>query len=138
MNSLLKKEMGNEYSIDLVAQQFPNSPEFPDSSDVTEATGKTFFFMLFYFPAVALFVVHPLKETLTKIKQLQMMTAKVSYFTYWGTMFAVDFMIAMASSVLIVLGFACLNSAADLELYNGLESSKQFFINVKKYIFLEA
>ncbi|XP_011706122.1 PREDICTED: uncharacterized protein LOC105461320, partial [Wasmannia auropunctata] len=82
-NSLIKAFAGDKYSIIVSRQLLPDILSIliipPDHSFPI-----AFLFCSFLFSIVSLFVVHPLQETETKVKQLQRMTGVTSVL-YWGT-----------------------------------------------------
>ena len=123
-NALIKSLAGDDHSISISGHQLPHSLQstlIPDENVDVYATVMLFVF--FFFPAVALFVIHPLRESLSNVKQLQRMTG-VSCFTYWGTMFVFDFMVFLVAIFLIVVGFILMDSAIDLRLYEETEIGK--------------
>ncbi|XP_014205590.1 ATP-binding cassette sub-family A member 1-like [Copidosoma floridanum] len=116
-NALIKSLAGDEHSISISGQQLPNSLQstlIPD--DNVDVYATVLLFVFFFFPAIALFVIHPLREALTNIKQLQRMTG-VSCFTYWGTMFIFDLAVFLIVIFFIVIGFICMDKVIDLRLY---------------------
>ncbi|XP_053973007.1 retinal-specific phospholipid-transporting ATPase ABCA4-like isoform X1 [Hylaeus volcanicus] len=120
-NALIRSAAGSEYSIHVSSQQFPNSL----SSTVlpvpeTESLSRVLMFCCFFFPTVALFLVHPFQERETKMKQLQRMTG-VSSVSYWCTMFTFDLIILTASVLIIVLGFYAMDVILDIRLYYKIE-----------------
>ncbi|XP_008203603.1 phospholipid-transporting ATPase ABCA1 isoform X2 [Nasonia vitripennis] len=120
-NTLLKSHAGDEYSISLAGHQLPHSirsTAIPEAN--IDAYATVLLFVFFFFPAVALFVIHPLRESLSNVKQLQRMTG-VSCFTYWGTMFAFDFLVFLVTILCIVVGFICMDNAIGLRMYENTE-----------------
>jgi len=123
-NALIKTFVGEQYSILISRQQLPNvlmsskmeSPEL-------ESLSRVLIFTAFFFPTVALFVVHPLQETVTKVKQLQRMTG-VTAISYWCTMFIFDFLIFTVSALLITLAFFIMDVILDIRLYYTIEIRK--------------
>ncbi|XP_029158875.1 LOW QUALITY PROTEIN: retinal-specific ATP-binding cassette transporter-like [Nylanderia fulva] len=116
-NTFIKAFAGDQYSIEISRQQLPNTLvssrlEVPEA----ESLPRVLIFCSFFFPTVALFVVHPLQETSTKVKQLQRMTG-VSSLSYWGTMFIFDFVIYTMCVLLITLAFYIMDIILDLRLY---------------------
>ncbi|XP_031838095.1 ATP-binding cassette sub-family A member 17 isoform X1 [Nomia melanderi] len=120
-NVLIKSVAGEEYSIRVSSQRLPSSlsatqfyvPE-------TESLSRVLIFCCFFFPTVALFVVHPFQETETKMKQLQRMTGVTSV-SYWCTMFTFDLIIYTASVIIIVFGFYFMDVILDIRLYYRIE-----------------
>ncbi|CAL7939780.1 unnamed protein product [Xylocopa violacea] len=120
-NTLIKSTAGNEYSIHVSSQKLPDTLSttalfMPE----TESLTRVLVFCCFFFPTVALFVVHPFQEMETKLKQLQRMTGVTSY-AYWLTMFTFDFLLFAVSTVIIVLGFYLLDVILDIRLYYKIE-----------------
>lgn len=124
-NALIKDLIGDEYSISISGQQLPNSLQNPSNSsdEEIEVYASVMLFVFFFFPAVALFVVHPLREALTNVKHLQRMTG-VSCFTYWGTMFLFDMVVFLFAIFCIIIGFICMDRALDLRFYESTEIGK--------------
>ncbi|XP_014231053.1 ATP-binding cassette sub-family A member 3-like isoform X1 [Trichogramma pretiosum] len=120
-NVLLKALTDDEHSISLSVHRLPHSLQATlPSEDNVDVYGTALLFVFFLFPAIALFVIHPLRETLSNVKQLQRMTG-VSCFSYWGTMFAFDMAVFLVTIACIVIGFICMDSAIDLRLYEATE-----------------
>ncbi|XP_011693141.1 PREDICTED: uncharacterized protein LOC105453123, partial [Wasmannia auropunctata] len=110
-NSLIKAFAGDKYSIIASRQLLPNIFFMP-----LEPFPIAFIFCSFLFSTVSLFVVHPLQETETKVKQLQRMTGVTSVL-YWGTMFAFDFLILTLCVLVITLSLYIMDIILDLRLY---------------------
>lgn len=123
-NALIKSVAGDEYSIQVSSQKLPNdlSATVMDMPE-TESLSRVLVFCCFFFPTVALFVVHPFQEMETKVKQLQRMTG-VTSFAYWLTMFTFDLIVLTLSIVIIVFGFYLMDIILDIRLYYGIEISK--------------
>ncbi|XP_076173170.1 ATP-binding cassette sub-family A member 17 isoform X2 [Ptiloglossa arizonensis] len=120
-NVLIKGVAGNDYSIRVSRQQLPNSLSSTTLNEPeTESLTRVLIFCCFFFPTVALFIVHPFQETESKLKQLQRMTGVTST-SYWCTMFTFDFMILTASVLIIVLGFYIMDIILDIRLYYRIE-----------------
>lgn len=123
-NSFIKAFAGDQHSIDISRQQLPNTLfstkiELPQA----ESLSRVLIFCSFFFPTVALFVVHPLQETMTKVKQLQRMTGVTSV-SYWSTMFAFDFLIFTTCVLLITLALYVMDIILDIRLYYRTEICK--------------
>lgn len=133
-NSILKTLAGDDHSISISGHQLPHSLHstlIPDENVDVYAT--VLLFVFFFFPAVALFVVHPLREALSNIKQLQTMTG-ISCFTYWGTMFLFDFLVFLIGICFIVFGFICMDVVIDLRLYENTEIGKLYYSFSHSYL----
>jgi len=126
-NSLIKALVGDEYSIIASRQQLPNTI-FSSQIQLPEADSmsRVLLFCMFFFPTMSLFVMHPLQETATKIKQLQRMTG-VTSLSYWSTMFAIDFLIFTIGVLLITLAFYIMDVILDIRLYYKVEIRKFLF-----------
>lgn len=122
-NALIKRFSGDEYSIRVSSQQLPNPLSATILMPEAESLSRVLVFCSFFFPTVALFVIHPFQEMETKIKQLQRMTG-VTSFSYWGTMFSFDFIILTMSIVIIMLGFYIMDIILDIRLYYRTETRK--------------
>ncbi|XP_076395704.1 phospholipid-transporting ATPase ABCA3 isoform X2 [Megachile rotundata] len=121
-NALIKQIAGEEYSIHISSQQLPNSLSATMLVPSAEALPRVLVFCSFFFPTVALFLIHPFQEMETKIKQLQRMTG-VSSFSYWGTMFTFDFIVLTACVLIIILGLYIMDVILDIRLYYSTEIS---------------
>ncbi|KOC60391.1 ABC transporter A family member 6 [Habropoda laboriosa] len=120
-NALIKSASGGEYSIHVSSQKLPNAL----SSTIVympemESLWRVLVFCCFFFPTVALFVIHPYQETETKMKQLQRMTG-VTSFSYWLTIFSVDILVLTATIHIIILGFYCMDIILDIRLFYRIE-----------------
>ncbi|XP_014485767.1 PREDICTED: ATP-binding cassette sub-family A member 1-like [Dinoponera quadriceps] len=120
-NTLIKTFADNKHSIDVSRQQLPNTLastriQMPEA----ESLSRTLLFCAFFFPTVAIYVVHPLQEKATNVKQLQRMTG-VSTVSYWGTMFTVDFLIYTMSVLIIALAYYIMDVILDIRLYYRIE-----------------
>jgi len=123
-NALIKTVAGEQYSILISRQQLPNVLMSSKMADPTlESLSRVLIFTAFFFPTIALFVIHPLQETATKIKQLQRMTG-VTAISYWCTMFIFDFLIFTVSVLLIILAFYIMDIILDIRLYYTIEIRK--------------
>ncbi|KAM0731026.1 Phospholipid-transporting ATPase ABCA3 [Formica fusca] len=116
-NTFIKTFASDQHSILISRQQLPNTLvssklEAPEA----ESLSRVLLFCSFFFPTVALFVVHPLQETITKVKQLQRMTG-VTSLSYWGTMFVFDLLLYTVCILLITLAFYIMDIILDLRLY---------------------
>ncbi|XP_011705290.1 PREDICTED: uncharacterized protein LOC105460538, partial [Wasmannia auropunctata] len=76
-NSLIKAFASDKYSIIASRQKLPNTL-FSTAIQTADLQFFVFIFCSFFFSTVSLFVVHPLQETETKVKQLQRMTGVTS------------------------------------------------------------
>ncbi|TGZ53371.1 phospholipid-transporting ATPase ABCA3 [Temnothorax longispinosus] len=141
-NSFIKAFAGDEYSIVASRQQLPNTLlstkiEVPE----LDAFSRVSIFCSFFFIIVALFATHPYEETTTKVKQLQRMTGVTSV-SYWGTMFAFDFLIFTIIVLLVTLAFYIMDIILGLRLYYGTEILctililELFGINVLLFVYL--
>lgn len=116
-NALLKSALGEDHSISMSIHQLPHSIHSQtQEEDELDIAGTAMLFVFFLFPAIALFVIHPLREAQTNVKQLQMMTG-VSCFTYWGTMFLFDFIVFLISMFFITVGFIFMDKSIELKMY---------------------
>lgn len=123
-NSFIKAFAGDQYSIVASRQQLPNTLfSTKIAMPQAESLSRILIFCSFFFPTVALFVVHPLQETATKVKQLQRMTGITSV-SYWSTMFAFDFLIFTMCVLLITLALYIMDIILDIRLYYRTEIRK--------------
>lgn len=126
-NSFIKAFAGDKYSIVASRQQLPNilfssKIAMPEA----ESLSRVLIFCAFFFPTVALFIAHPLQETMTKVKQLQRMTG-VTSISYWSTMFTFDFLIFTICVLIITLAYYIMDIILDLRLYYKIEICKFLF-----------
>ncbi|KAJ8686324.1 hypothetical protein QAD02_022118 [Eretmocerus hayati] len=139
-NALIKSVVGDEYSISIYGQQLPHTLQ-STPEDNTDVFATALLFIFFLFPTVALFVIHPLRESVSNMKHLQRMTG-VSCFTYWGTMFVFDLFVLLILVFSIVIGFICMDRAIDLRMYRETEIGVTllmlvlFSINVLPLVYL--
>ena len=115
-NALLNWKTEDDYSIEISVHQLPySSKPVMDEADIDGGDIAWMFVNLFY-PAVALFVVHPHREYIANVKQLQLMTG-VSRITYWAVMFVFDLFIFFALITCITIGLIFMDSIVGLRLY---------------------
>ncbi|XP_043500226.1 ATP-binding cassette sub-family A member 7-like [Polistes fuscatus] len=115
-NTILRSLTGEKYSIEISKQQLPDSFSFYEIDPLSQVLTLC----SFLFPTLALFVIHPLQETSTKVKQLQRMTGVTSVL-YWLTMFLFDFLICIISALFITLGFYIMDIILDIRLFRDTE-----------------
>ncbi|XP_058807201.1 ATP-binding cassette sub-family A member 17-like [Phymastichus coffea] len=123
-NAILKTMMNDNYSIEISVQETPEMDEFavtPNEVKAMSAYMVSIMFVCFLYPAVAFFVVHPIRETLTDIKHLQRM-AGVSCFSYWGTMFLFDFLLLFYVIVCMIVGLVIADWALDMKMFGPTEA----------------
>ncbi|KAF7399046.1 hypothetical protein HZH66_006943 [Vespula vulgaris] len=120
-NTIIRSLTDKKYSIEVSRQQLPNIFSYSDQVvPEMEALSRVLIFCSFFFPTLALFVIHPLQETSTKVKQLQRMTG-ISSVSYWLTIFSIDFLICVLSTCIITLGFYVMDIILDIRLYHVTE-----------------
>ncbi|XP_076288268.1 phospholipid-transporting ATPase ABCA3 isoform X2 [Lasioglossum baleicum] len=120
-NALIKSIAGEEYSIRVASQQFPSSLSATQLYMAEAASlSRVLVFCSFFFPTVALFVIHPFQETETKMKQLQRMTGVTST-SYWLTIFSFDLVVYVASVLITVFGSYIMDIILDIRLYYKVE-----------------
>nr|XP_033321242.1 retinal-specific phospholipid-transporting ATPase ABCA4-like isoform X1 [Megalopta genalis] len=120
-NAFIKSVAGEEYSIHVSNQKFPSSLsatklDMPE----TQSLSQVLMFCCFFFPTVALFVIHPFQETETKMKQLQRMTG-VSSISYWLTIFTFDLLVYIVSVLIIMFGYYIIDIILDTRVYYKIE-----------------
>lgn len=119
-NSLIKTFAGREYSIDASIENLPVSfldYVYNEISMKSDNLMEMMTFVSVYFIILGLFVINPLLEANTTVKQLQRMTG-VSAFLYWVTMFIFDFGVYILTSIVIVVGFVLMNFIFQLDMYH--------------------
>lgn len=126
-NAVLKTVFGGDHGIDL---SYGELSLFKDNSTFGNAINwmhigyiVAVILAFFIFPAVSLFVVHPLRERLSNVKHLQRI-AGVSATAYWGIIFAFDFVIFLVISVLFVAKFVLTDFLFNLHLFEWQETCK--------------
>lgn len=129
-NAFIKTFAGDQHSIHVSRQQLPNTLASTVVLPEAESLSRAMIFCSFFFPTVALFVVHPLQETMTKVKQLQRMTSVTSVL-YWGTMFIFDLLILTICVLLITLAYYIMDIILDIRLYYKVEIRKSTLYKVK-------
>lgn len=123
-NALIKAVAGDEYSIHVSSQKLPNAlSATPLYMIETDSLTRVLVFCSFFFPTVALFIVHPFQEMESKIKQLQRMTG-ISSFSYWLTMFTFDLLVLTVSVFIIIIGSYIMDVILDIRLYYKIEICK--------------
>ncbi|XP_078049321.1 phospholipid-transporting ATPase ABCA3 isoform X2 [Augochlora pura] len=120
-NALIKSVAGEEYSIHVSNQKLPSSLSATKLyMPGTESLSQVLMFCCFFFPTVALFVIHPFQETETKMKQLQRMTG-VTSISYWLTIFTFDFLVYIGSVLIIMFGYYIIDIILDTRVYYKIE-----------------
>ncbi|XP_035743056.1 phospholipid-transporting ATPase ABCA1-like [Vespa mandarinia] len=120
-NTIIRNLTSKKYSIEISRQELPDMFSYSNQMiPEMEAFSRVLIFCSFFFPTLALFVIHPLQETSTKVKQLQRMTG-VSSVLYWLTIFSFDFLIYTMSVCIITLGFYVMDIILDIRLYHVTE-----------------
>ena len=124
-NTIIKVLVGKDYQINLSTQKLPNPYDFRDAST---SGGKeyadTISFVFFLIPTLAMYVIHPLRESSSGIKDLQKMTGVTSYL-YWGTFFLSDFLVFITSTIFMLIGFYYMDVVLDLRMFYGTEMGKK-------------
>lgn len=124
-NAILKNITSDDYSIDLSIQNMGVETDdvfYPRYMQELEPINLAIL-VLAFIPAVALFILHPLRESVTRIKHLQQITG-ASYLTYWGTMFLFDLVVFYLLIALIMTSLVAIDSVFDLRMYYGKEICK--------------
>ncbi|XP_051153055.1 phospholipid-transporting ATPase ABCA1-like [Leptopilina boulardi] len=126
-NTIIKIIAGQDYQIDISIQNLPKILNFHESimSKEEEDITKVVIFIVTLLPALALYVIHPLKELSTGIKDLQRMTGVTSYL-YWGSFFLFDFLLFLVTIIIILISFYFLDIIMDLRIFYGTEIGIMF------------
>ncbi|XP_012253261.2 phospholipid-transporting ATPase ABCA1-like isoform X1 [Athalia rosae] len=106
-NTFLKTYAGDQYSIDASIENLPDSfiDYLYEQFDVrSENLLQMMLFISVFFIVIGLFVINPLLENTTSVKQLQRMTGVPSVL-YWGTMFVFDYGIYIVATIITAIGF---------------------------------
>ena len=126
-NTIIKTLIGDEYQIDLSVQNLISKPYLYQFERLYDNTVfnyiRVLLLIVFLFPSVAMYIIHPLRESSSGIKELQRMTG-VTGFLYWGTFFLFDFLVFFISMIFILIGLYCMDLAMDLRFFYGTEISK--------------
>ena len=127
-NVIIKELAGDEYGIDISDHILPRLRFFSEM----DLSAITLLFTCFLYPAVALYVIHPLMEISSGMKHLQTMSGVTPYI-YWGTQFAFDFIIFFTSIILCLVAFYLMDHAVGLDVYHGTELGKILFIGSRSF-----
>lgn len=124
-NTLLKAITNDDnYEINVWSQKFPNLYKLNDLANTQDDVfGRVLLLTAFLYPTIALFVIHPLRESSLGVKQLQRMTGIPSWL-YWGTLFLFDFIIFSVSIILILIGFYAIDCIFDIRMFHATEMCK--------------
>lgn len=123
-NTILKAVAGEDYEINVWSQKFPNMYKSSDIAETQDDTfGRVLLLIAFLYPTIALFVIHPLRESSLGVKQLQRMTGIPSWL-YWGTIFLFDFVVFFISIIFILIGFYAIDCIFDIRMFHGKEMGK--------------
>lgn len=133
-NTILKKLAGNEYQIDVSRQKLPFGKSFLYNkyTDLVFNYVRALLLVLCLSMTFALYVIQPLKESISGLKELQRMTG-VTSFLYWGSFYLFDLLFFLLTVVIYMIGLYILDIDRDLQLFHGTEFSK--FINFIHKIF---
>ncbi|XP_066601076.1 phospholipid-transporting ATPase ABCA3-like [Prorops nasuta] len=123
-NTLLKMVAGDDTSLEISVQLLPlSSASITVVSSAEELSiSRVLTFCTFFFGTVALFVVHPLLETSTKVKQLQRMTGVTSA-SYWAVMFFFDFAIYLVTVMIALITFCTMDVILGTRMFHFTEVS---------------
>ncbi|KAL7306039.1 hypothetical protein TKK_0001504 [Trichogramma kaykai] len=119
-NTLAKTRLGNDVSISFSLQPLPSSTKLYQDNTMLNGFTTSVIFVFLFFPTLALFVIHPLRESSTGVKHLQKMTG-VSYFSYWGTILLLDFIVFLVLVGLIIGGFIAMDLILDIRIFQQKE-----------------
>lgn len=132
INLLGNALLGETGSIRLSGQEFPSQES---QNRVPEMVSHFYvnpyllpvLLVFFLYPALALLVVHPIRETETNVKHLQRM-AGASCLAYWGAMFLFDFVLLALLTLVVVLGFVIMDASLGLALFGATEIRELFWV----------
>lgn len=127
-NALLINLASEDYQIETNYQQLPDiltsnyyEPRIKNLLVLLwKESPRALFLCLFVFIAVALFAIHPVRETASKLKNLQRMSG-VSSGMYWTVMFLVDVLIFLILIAIIVAFVFLCDFIADIRIFYPLE-----------------
>ncbi|XP_008203624.1 retinal-specific phospholipid-transporting ATPase ABCA4-like [Nasonia vitripennis] len=117
-NTLIKSVLGEQYSISVSSQTMISkyNRSYSDNTMVNAITTAIIFCFLF-FPTIALFALHPLRETSTYVKQLQRM-AGVPFIEYWGNMMFFDMGSLVLLLALLIGGFVAMDEILGFRIFD--------------------
>lgn len=128
-NAILRNVSDDEHSIEISAQQLPKMQENNSNGEIIMAVALIYayaiagLFAFLIYPAVALFIIHPVRESMTNVKHLQRMTG-ASCFSYWGSMFLFDLLVFFVMSLVFVIGLVIADFIFDLGMFGFKEVGK--------------
>ncbi|KAK0158992.1 hypothetical protein PV328_009925 [Microctonus aethiopoides] len=108
-----------EYKIEMSTHTLPDVQTF-DKGQQEVGILMTVSMIVFLAPALALYVVQPLTEALTGVKQLQLMTGAPKSM-YWAANFIFDFIQYLMSILLLLAGFITIDIILETQLYHATE-----------------
>lgn len=137
-NTLIKSVLGEEYSISVSSQTMTSkySRGYTDNTMIN-AMSTAIILCFLLFPTIALFALHPLRETSTYIKQLQRM-AGVPFIEYWGNMMFFDMGTLVLLLALLIGGFVAMDEILGFRIFDLLEPVGKFVSNVLHKLFLNS
>lgn len=123
-NTILKKLLGNEYQIDVSRQKLPLKYNYQfNQTDIVLNYVRAFLLLFCLCSTFALYVIQPLKEAITGLKELQRMTGVTSYL-YWGSFFLFDILFFLFTIIIYLIGLYIMDVNDNLQLFHGTELSK--------------
>ncbi|XP_014296992.1 phospholipid-transporting ATPase ABCA1 [Microplitis demolitor] len=114
-NTLIKALTNNSnYRIEASAQSLPDIDKLKQAPMLN--TDVTLSMIVFLAPAIAMYVTQPLTESLSGIKQLQIMTGAPTLM-YWGATFLFDIIQYIVSVLLLLVTFISIDKTLGTEYY---------------------
>ncbi|XP_051164051.1 phospholipid-transporting ATPase ABCA3-like [Leptopilina boulardi] len=127
-NTILKKLLGNEYQIDVSRQKLPLKYNYKfNQTDIVLNYVRAFLLLFCLCSTFALYVIQPLKEAITGLKELQRMTGVTSYL-YWGSFFLFDILFFLFTIIIYLIGLYIMDVNDNLQLFHGTELSIMFLL----------
>lgn len=132
-NTIVKVLTGDdEYSISVSAEELPRSYE-PYSIQSTNSFVLTLALIAFLGPSVAQYVIQPLQEKSSGVKQLQAMTG-ASSLAYWGSIYLFDLLQYTVSIIILISLFVIVDTSYGTQYYHGTEISELIAIQLQMQI----
>lgn len=128
-NTILQKLVGDDHQIYASREQLPNENSFTFHyhNDAYNSV-RALLMLLCLSPTFALYVIQPLKESITGLKKLQKMTG-VTGFLYWGSFYIFDLVLFLLTIIIVyIIGFCIMDLNGNLQLFHSTEISMFYSI----------
>ncbi|XP_043460752.1 phospholipid-transporting ATPase ABCA1-like [Leptopilina heterotoma] len=128
-NTILKKLLGDDHQIYASREQLrnENSFKFYYHNDTYNYV-RALLMLLCLSPTFALYVIQPLKESITGLKKLQKMTGVTGYL-YWGSFYLFDLFFFLLTIIIVyIFGFYIMDINGNLQLFHSTEIGVMFLL----------